>query len=202
MRENAAGVLVAVLAGICFALVIALVIAIFYFLTLQKALSRVQPRNRLMEPGLVWLGLIPLFNIVWSFFIATRVPGSLRNEFQDQGRDDGSDYGRGIGLANAILGAVSAALQGIASVTQDAAIRGIFAPLGLASLVLFIIFWVKIAGYSGRLATGPRYDGRDDDYRDDHRDDYRGDYPDDRPDRGPQRPSDAIRPEDQGRYRN
>src|SRR5438105_3737061 len=82
--------------------VAAVVIAIFY--SLHKALSRVAPRNRLMEPGEVWLGLIPFFNIIWSFFMATRIPDSLRNEFRDQGRDDGSGYGRGWGLASAILG--------------------------------------------------------------------------------------------------
>src|SRR5262249_23624412 len=71
-------------------LVVALVIAIFYLLTLHRALDKVSPRNRLMEPGMVWLSLIPCFNIIWAFFVATRVPDSLRNEFQERGRDDGS----------------------------------------------------------------------------------------------------------------
>src|SRR6266852_353173 len=78
----------------------------FYLLTLQKALSRVSPRNRLMEPGMVWLMLIPCFNTIWQFFIVTRVAGSLRNEFRDRKRDDGSDYGKGFGLIYATLNVV------------------------------------------------------------------------------------------------
>jgi hypothetical protein len=195
----------AVVAGmmgfLCVVAAIAIVIAVFYLLTLQKALSRVRPHNRLMEPGLVWLSLIPLFNIVWSFFIATRIPDSLANEFRERRRDDGSDYGRGIGLANAILGVVSIPLQ-LMSMAADTKMLGLIQlPLGLASLVLFIIFWVRIAGYSGQLAAAGYRGDRDlerddDDYRDD---DYRDD---DYRDRGPRAgPSDAIRPEDRDRYR-
>jgi hypothetical protein len=180
---------------LCFAAGIALVVAIFYFLTLQTALTRVCPRNRLMEPGLVWLGLIPLFNIIWSFFIAIWVTDSLRNEFRDQRRDDGTDYGKGIGLANAILGAIMFPLEFLSGLNV------IIAPVGLAALVLFIIFWVKISGYSARLAARARYPD-DDDRGHGRRDDYPDDRFDDYPRRDPQPPpSDAIRPEDQGHYR-
>ena len=67
-------------------LLVCLAIAIFYLVTLQKALSRVSRRNRLMQPGMVWLALIPLFNLVWNFFIATQIPDSLRNEFRARGQ--------------------------------------------------------------------------------------------------------------------
>ena len=36
-----------------------------------------------------------------------RVPGSLQQEFRDRDRDDGSDYGRTIGLTQCILNAVA-----------------------------------------------------------------------------------------------
>src|SRR2546423_227574 len=84
------------------ALAVALVVMIFYLLTLQKALSRVAPHNRLMQPGHVWFMLVPCVNIVWQFFVAIRVPDSLRNEFRERGRDDGSDYGKSIALTQAI----------------------------------------------------------------------------------------------------
>ena len=110
-QDAAAAAAVALLGILCLILIVAIVIAIFYLLTLQKALSRVSPRNRLMEPAMVWLSFIPLFNIVWAFFIATRIPDSLRNEFRDRGQDDGCDYGKSIGLTNAILGVVSIPLN-------------------------------------------------------------------------------------------
>ena len=49
-----AGIIGIVIAVACGVLVIALIVAIFYLLTLQKALSRVSPHNRKMEPA--WSG--------------------------------------------------------------------------------------------------------------------------------------------------
>jgi hypothetical protein len=185
---------------VCVVFAVVIVIWVFYFLTLQRALSRVAPHNRLMEPGMVWLGLIPIFNVIWNFFIVTRVPDSLRNEFKDQGRDDFSDYGRGIGLTYAVLVAVSFPLSWIANLANSPGLRLLTAPVGLAAFVLFIIFWVRIAGLSAQLAEPSRRRGRDYDRDDDYRDD---EYPDDDyPDRGPKgTPSDKIRPDDTGRYR-
>src|SRR5262249_51882422 len=147
---------------LCLFLIIAIVIAVFYLLTLQKALSRVARRNRLMEPGMVWLSLIPIFNIYWNFMVATRIPDSLRNEFRDRGEDDGSDYGKSIGLTNAILGVVSIPLNMASGALEKVPAAGmligiILLIMSITSLVLFIIFWVKIAGYSGKLAAPPRY---------------------------------------------
>ena len=196
-QDAAAAAAVALLGILCLILIVAIVIAIFYLLTLQKALSRVSPRNRLMEPGMVWLSLIPLFNIIWAFFIATRIPDSLRNEFRDRGQDAGSDYAKRIGLTNAILGVVSIPLNAFSRLFKNEPGLGIILGLimmilGLVSLVLFIIFWVRIAGYSKELAALPSYPDSGPDY--DDRADNR--------DRGPRGPSsDAIRPADPGAFR-
>jgi hypothetical protein len=185
MKQDAAAAAAVLLGMLCLFLIVAIVIAVFYLLTLQKALSRVAPWNRLMEPGLVWLSLIPIFNLIWSFFIATRIPDSLRNEFRHRNLDDGSDYGKGVGLAHAIIGVLSFALDMVSRLSRQPVVM-ITAPLGLISLILFIIFWVRIAGYSKKLAGLPY--------------DYEGASPDryDAP-RGPS--SDAIRPADPGAFR-
>jgi hypothetical protein len=189
-----------VLGVLCLILAVALVIAIFYLLTLQKALSRVSPRNRLMEPAMVWLMLIPCVNFVWQFFIAVQVPDSLRNEFRERGQDDGSDYGKSIALSQAIIGIVSSVLGNGARATGDqgvaAAGNAISLILSLVGLVLFIMFWVKVANYSAQLAAddGERLD----------RDRGPGDYDDDRgppPGGGkPDVPPDAFREGDPGHY--
>jgi len=191
-QDAAAAAVTAVLGLLCLVLIVVIVIAVFYLLTLQKALSRVSPRHRLMEPGMVWLSLIPFFNIIWSFFIATRIPDSLRNEFRARGQDDGSDYGKSIGLAKAILGVISYPLNVLSRSTKEPALVGIMGILGVVSLVLFIIFWVKIAGYSSRLATLSYYADQDLDY----------DGSDDDRDGGPRGPSsEAIRPADPCMFR-
>jgi hypothetical protein len=198
-QQQLQAMLAGMLGILCLILVVALVIAIFYLLTLQKALSRVAPRNRLMEPGLVWLMLIPCVNFVWQFFIAIQVPDSLRNEFRDRGRDDGTDYGKGIALGQAILGIVSAVIGNAMGMTGDPqlalagnAISGIMSLIGL---ILFIVFWVKIAGYSAQLAADGGYDRDRRDYDDDYDDDDRDR---DRPRGGS---PDTFKEGDQGRYR-
>ena len=183
-------------------LAVAITILIFYLLTLQKALNLVSPRNRLMEPGTVWFMLIPCFNIIWQFFIAIRVPDSLRNEFRDRDQDDGSDYGKSLALSQAILGIVSAVISnGLkVAVPRMETVATIFTlMMSLLGLVLFIMFWVKIAGYSNQLAMDEgdrrRPDRRYDDYDDDDDDD-----------RGlPRRPSgrspDTFKSGDPGQYK-
>jgi hypothetical protein len=152
-------VFLVVLGGI---LVVALVIAIFFFLTLSKALSRCHPRNRTMEPGMVWLNFIPLFNIVWQFITVNRVSESLSNEFYDRGWDrQGEDYGKGVGMTYCIM-----------NLLGWIPYCGML--FGIVGLVCLIIYWVKIANYSGQLvAHRDDYDDRDDDRYDD-RDDSRG----------------------------
>src|SRR5947209_9014006 len=92
------------------AVLVGIAIGICYLVTMQTALSRVAPHNRMMAPGMVWLGLIPCVNLFWNFMIATRVPDSLRNEFRERRQDDGTDYGKGVGVTLAVLNLVSACM--------------------------------------------------------------------------------------------
>jgi len=157
-------------------LVIALAIAILYLRTLSKCLERCSPGNRTMEPGQVWLNLIPCFNLVWQFVTVIRISESLKNEFRSRGSrvTATEDYGRTLGLTYLIMNLLTAIpYLGMIS--------------GLVGLVCFIMYWVKIAGYSKELETGPSFrDDYDsagspqDDY-DDRRDDDRRDDGDDKP---------------------
>jgi hypothetical protein len=122
--------------------VIMLLPTIFYLLTLQKALNRCSPECRAMNPGMVWLMFIPLFNIVWHFFIVTNMAKSLSCEFQKRGIAEEPKPGQPIGMIMCIL-----ACCGIIP------FLGILCSLGC--FVCWIIYWVKIAGYSSRLAAPP-----------------------------------------------
>lgn len=116
-----------------------LIPAIFYLLTLQKTLAKCAPGARTMEPGMVWLGIIPLVNLVFNFFLVLAIAGSLRNEFRRRGVPvNEADPAQGIGLAMCIC-----ACCGIIPVL------GVVA--SLASLVLWIVYWVKVAEYSRML---------------------------------------------------
>ena len=146
-------------------LVVGLAIAILFLRTLSRCLQRCSARNRTMEPGQVWLNLIPCFNIVWQFITVIRIEESIQNEFRDRGFRRELDYGKNLGMAYLILN-----LLGL--------IPYIGTLFSIAALVLFIMYWVKIAGISKEPAEGPSI--RRERERDDEFDDRR-DEPDEKP---------------------
>ena len=77
---------------------IMLIPAIFYMLTLQKALQRCSAESRTTEPGTVWLLFIPLFNIVWQFILVIKISESLHNEFTKRDMHEDPQPGKTIGL--------------------------------------------------------------------------------------------------------
>jgi hypothetical protein len=125
-----AGLGVVALVLVVFAIL--LVPMIFYMLTLQKALRRCSPECRAMSPELVWLLLIPLFHVVWNFFVVINIGKSLGAEFRKRGIPEDPAPGQTIGIIMAVTAIIC----------------------GPAWLIFWILYWVKIAGYSARLA-GP-----------------------------------------------
>jgi lysylphosphatidylglycerol synthetase-like protein (DUF2156 family) len=99
---------------------------IFFLFTLQKALSRCEPGSRTMVPGQVWLCLVPVFNLIWTFFVVNAVSDSLHREFTRRGMAEEPQPGRSLGMAFAILAVIS--------------------------VVCWILYWVRIAGYSEKIA--------------------------------------------------
>jgi hypothetical protein len=129
-----------VLIGSLVLFAVMLIPAIFYLLTLQKTFNRCSPENRAMNPGLVWLMFIPLFNMIWHFMIVLNMSKSLAAEFQKRGLNEEPNPGKNLGLAMCIL-----ACTGIIPVL------GMLGSVG--ALVCWILYWVKIAGYSKKLET-------------------------------------------------
>jgi hypothetical protein len=119
-------------------LLILLIPTIFFLLTLQRALARCEPSSRTMTPGQVWLLLVPIFNLAWIFLVVNALSDSLHREFTRRGIPVTPNPGKSIGLAYAILSLLSAVpLVGFLT--------------GLPACVCWILYWVEIARYSGRL---------------------------------------------------
>jgi len=112
---------------------ILLVPFIFYCLTLQKALNRCSPENQAMKPGMVWLLFIPLFNIVWQFLVVLNMAKSLAAEFRKRGMAEDPNPGQTLGLVMCVGNLIC----------------------GPVGLVCWILYWVKIAGYSSKLMAPP-----------------------------------------------
>jgi hypothetical protein len=121
-------------------------LAVMYLLNLQNLLKEIDPANRKVEPGNVWLMLIPLFNIVYPFILYPNISDSLKKEFESRGIPEQGDYYRSIGITMPILG-----LCGIIPVL------GILA--AIANLVLWIMYWVKMSEYKNKLKTSPKAEG-------------------------------------------
>lgn len=130
--------------GLFFIIWIAVLIlpTIFFILTQQRALSKCSPANRTMSPGLTWLQIIPLFGFIWQFFVVSALANSLGNEFRARGILEEDQPGYGVGLAMCIT-----------RVCVIIPILGFFSLV--ASLILWIIYWVKIAGFSAKLDFAP-----------------------------------------------
>ena len=134
--------LIAALGAFIFVFALAgLAVGIFYILTLQRALNRCSPASRTMSPGLTWLLLIPLFGLIWQFFIVLAISKSVRNEFNARGvLNEEPEPGKAIGLAMAICTCASIVpLIGVVA--------------SLAGLVLWIVYWVKVADLAKKLET-------------------------------------------------
>jgi hypothetical protein len=128
-----------VVCSVAVALLALLIPTIIYLAALQKALQRCAPESRTMPPGQVWLMLIPLFNVVWEFFVVLRMASSLRNEFlRRQLPLADPEPGKTLGIAMCVLIA-----------TSWIPVVGMFT--GPASLVCWILYWIKIAGYSRQI---------------------------------------------------
>ena len=109
---------------------------IFYLLTLQKTLEEVSQENALMPPGQVWLILIPVFGAIWSFIVVERIANSLEAEFAQRGMEIAEKRpGYSIGMAYCVLNIL------------------FFVPLaGIAGIVCWIIYWVKVNDYKTMLS--------------------------------------------------
>jgi len=129
--------IIRIVAGCMFLAVLA--IGIVYIAYLSGVLKKCSPQSRTMQPGMVWLLLIPLVNVVWNFMVVNALADSLGNEFRLRNISTTDPKpGKSIGIAMAIC----AACEMIPIVNLLAI---------LPHLILWIVYWVKIAGFSQQL---------------------------------------------------
>jgi hypothetical protein len=70
----------------CIILIVLFLAFISLLSAIAKALSRVHPDNRVIEPAQVWLNIIPVINLIWMPVTVDRVGESFRNELLSRGR--------------------------------------------------------------------------------------------------------------------
>jgi hypothetical protein len=109
---------------------------IFYLMSMHGAISRCSPQSRSMSPGLVWLSMVPVVYLFWDFVVVFMVSSSVEKEYRARGKPlEGSYPALAPGIAFCVLDLVG----------WIPFLNLIITPI---SLVLWIVFWVKIARLS------------------------------------------------------
>ena len=91
------------LVGIIILLGILLLPWFFFLLNLQALLGNIDPANRRMSPGKVWLNFIPVFQLGWFIYTVIKIRESLEAEFKARQWFVDGDLGYNVGLTAGIL---------------------------------------------------------------------------------------------------
>lgn len=122
--------------------VVMLVVYCVYLNTLQNAVRSVAPSARKVTPGAVWLMLIPIFNLVYSFILVRKLADSFEADLLRRGQAVTGKPTYAIGLAMSVLQILY------------------FVPLmqrlpALLGIGCWIAHWAQVAQMSRRLRALP-----------------------------------------------
>ena len=126
-----------IVAVIVFALVALLVLCLLPAFLSYILLNRIPAEHRKQEPGLAFLLVVPVFSLIWAFFVYPRISASLQSYFASRGQNRG-DCGHGIALATCICAAC-------------AIVPFVNMLAGPAAFILLIVFFVKSFSLSSEV---------------------------------------------------
>jgi len=110
---------------------------------ISNAFMALPPNHRKIQGGLIWLLLIPLFSLVWNFWVFLKIPKSYQSYFSSQNRVDVGDCGWQIGLWYSILSPIAL----FSEVVPELAIAAV-----IAAIVLLVVFIVKVTKLKGKIS--------------------------------------------------
>lgn len=131
-----------------FFIISGIVVLLVWLVVMNKALDQVSHDLRRMEPNAVWLCLIPLFGLVWQYFVANAVGEGLAKELLARNmfpKEEKPAYG--YGLTGCIL--TSCCIIPYAGVC-----------IAIIGLVLLVVHAVKISEYNNILQQSGRWEAR------------------------------------------
>lgn len=99
------------------------------------ALERIPVEDRKQEPALALLLLIPLFSLLWAFWVYPRIAASLESYFSRRGDRSVGDCGRTLALVFCICSLIPF--------------------FHLIALVCMILFFAKVYTLTGRIGRAP-----------------------------------------------
>lgn len=117
------------------------------FQTLWKCISE---DLRTMSPEQSWLIIIPLFGVIWMFYLIFRLGEALKEEFSRKNIVE-FESAPGLGIGWAFSFAILTAQ--LVSFIDEPVMAFI---LYLAATTLLIIFWIRLAGFINKLNYNPK----------------------------------------------
>lgn len=104
---------------------------VFYILALRKALAAIDPAMRSVTPGLSWLLLIPVFQLIWIFFLVVSVSRDYEKMWLAGRLSAQTTTGFGVGIAYGVC-------------TALCLVPGPNLLMWIPALVFWILHWVKV----------------------------------------------------------
>lgn len=157
--------------------VIMVIIAVLFLVSLQNTIKAAAPENRMMNPGLVWIQLIPFVGAVYSFIVAGKVADTIAAEYKSKGQMlPVARPTYSLGMTFAVFSVILYVLNIYSRLkfdpvdpsvmTQEEMIAYSTRPdvlgffmivmvLSIVWLIIFIIYWVKTSGYKNKMKTLP-----------------------------------------------
>ncbi len=132
-----------------------LALLIFFNLSMQATMAALQPQNRKMAPGLIWLNLIPIpfANAVFTLIYCVLLCGSIN---QQAGKNVAPTalavLFPSIGI---VYLAMTLMLESI-NYSSRGQVAGVSVFFFLGSLVCFILFWVQVVAARKALSAEAR----------------------------------------------
>jgi hypothetical protein len=132
-----------------------IVIEVLFLLNLQRLLEAVQPQNREMSAGLVWLNLIPVFNLGWMIYTVIKIKDSVGRENANLRGLINEGNTHTVGLVYSILTAASFVFS-FAGRYSARGVSGFAGLISIAVLVTWIMYWVKTNRLKNELQQAGR----------------------------------------------
>ena len=144
MMEETGGWVFFAIVGALFLFHLAILAAICLFLS--SCFKRIPEEHRKLRPGMVWLLMIPCFNIVWNFFVYPALSASYTAAFESEGSHSHGDCGRRLALVYCILVTLAVVLSWVPCL----GIMSCF--ISPASLIVWIMLLVKASSLKSQIS--------------------------------------------------
>lgn len=129
-----------VVAGFAITIVMCLLVA-----TIQSIYQRISSDLRSLSPVQLWITIIPFFGSFWIFYVIHQLASSLHQEFKRRNVVEfETSPGLGMGWAFAFFFATAQ----LTLLIDEAIITSL---LYIASVILLVIYWMKIIGFRSKL---------------------------------------------------